>query len=94
MLAAGAILAIAPDGAHHDAARRVLLAGARARKTHVRGLAVEQLGEIGGGWAIAPLEKLARTGKGGELLEAIAAALARDPGPYATARRPPRSDGA
>ncbi|HEU4787897.1 MAG TPA: hypothetical protein VFS57_10820, partial [Gemmatimonadaceae bacterium] len=61
--------------AHHDAARRVLLAALGARKTHVRGLAVEQLGEVGGGWAVAPLEKLARSGKGGELLEAIASAL-------------------
>jgi len=57
------------------AARRVLIAGLAARKTHVRGLAIEQLGEVGGAWAAAPLEKLAQTGKGGELLETIAAAL-------------------
>ncbi|HET7504523.1 MAG TPA: HEAT repeat domain-containing protein [Kofleriaceae bacterium] len=75
VLAAGSILKIAPRSAHHDAARRVLLAALAARKTHVRGLAVEQLGEVGGGWAKAPLEKLARSGKGGELLEAIASAL-------------------
>ena len=64
-----------PTGPHDDAARRVLLAALGARKTHVRGLAVEQLGAVGGAWAKAPLEKLARTGKGAELLEAIAAAL-------------------
>jgi hypothetical protein len=75
VLAGGAILKIAPHSAHRDAARRVLLAALGARKTHVRGIAVEQLGEVGGAWAIAPLEKLARTGKGAELLEAIATAL-------------------
>jgi HEAT repeat protein len=75
VLAAGAILKIAPHSAHHDAARRVLLAGLAARKIHVRGIAVEQLGEIGGGWAVAPLEKLARSSKGADLLEAIAEAL-------------------
>lgn len=75
VLAGGALLKIAPHGAHHDAARRVLLAALAARKTHVRGIAVEQLGEVGGAWATAPLEKLARSGKGSDLLEAIAAAL-------------------
>ncbi len=75
MLAAGRLLAIAPNGAHHDAARRVLLAALSARKVHVRGLAVEQLGAVAGDWAKIPLEKLARSGKGGELLEAIALAL-------------------
>jgi len=75
VLAAGAILGFAPDSAHRDAARRVLLAALTARKVHVRGIAVEQLGEIGGAWAAAPLEKLARSGKGAELLEAIATAL-------------------
>ncbi|HEV7556212.1 MAG TPA: HEAT repeat domain-containing protein, partial [Kofleriaceae bacterium] len=75
VLAAGAVLRIAPDSKHADAARRVLLAALAARKTHVRGLAVEQLGLVGGAWAKAPLEKLARTGKGGELIEAIATSL-------------------
>ncbi len=75
VLAAGAILKIAPASAHRDAARRVLLAALAARKVHVRGVAVEQLGEIGGAWAIAPLEKLGRSGKGAELGESIAAAL-------------------
>ncbi len=75
VLAAGTVLKISPSGAHHDAARRVLLAGLNARKTHVRGLAVEQLGLTAGTWAKAPLEKLARSGKGVDLLEAIAASL-------------------
>jgi HEAT repeat protein len=75
VLAAGAILRFAPRSAHHDAARRVLLAALAARKVHVRGIAVEQLGEIGGAWAAAPLEKLAHSGKGAELLESIAVAL-------------------
>ncbi len=75
VLAAGRLLEIAPDSTYADAARRVLLAALTARKTHVRGLAVEQLGRCGGDWARAPLEKLARSGKGGELLEPIAAAL-------------------
>jgi HEAT repeat protein len=75
VLAAGALLRIAPDGAHRDAARRVLLAALTARKVHVRGIAVEQLGETGGAWATAPLEKLARSGKGSELLDSIATAL-------------------
>jgi HEAT repeat protein len=75
VLAAGAILKIAPNSAHHDAARRVLLAALATRKIHVRGIAVEQLGEIGGAWAIAPLERLAKSGKGSDLLEAITSAL-------------------
>jgi HEAT repeat protein len=58
-----------------DAARTVLLEGLLSRKGHVRGLAVEQLAEVGGAWAKAPLEKLARSGRASELLEAIAGAL-------------------
>jgi HEAT repeat protein len=75
VLAAGAILKIAPNGVHHDASRRVLLAALGARKVHIRGIAVEQLAEVGGAWAVAPLEKLARSGKGADLLDAIASAL-------------------
>jgi len=75
VLAAGKLLALPTGAAHHEAARRVLLAALGARKTHVRGLAVEQLDESGGAWAIAPLEKLARSSKGRELTEVIDAAL-------------------
>lgn len=75
VLAAGKLLELAPNGTHHDAARRVLLAALTARKGHVRGLAVEQLGVVGGAWAKAPLEKLAKSGKGSDFLDAIASAL-------------------
>lgn len=71
VLAAGRILAIAPASAHADAARRVLLAALTARKVHVRSLAVEQLGEVAGDWALIPLEKLSKSGKGEEILETI-----------------------
>jgi HEAT repeat protein len=77
VLAAGRLLAIAPSSSHADAARRVLLAALTARKTHIRGLAVEQLGEAAGTWARLPLDKLARSGKGADLHDAIAAALSR-----------------
>jgi HEAT repeat protein len=78
VLAAGTLLRIAPASAHAEAARRVLLAALGSRKTHVRGLAVEQLGALGpacAAWAKVPLEKLARSGKGGEVLDQIASAL-------------------
>ncbi len=77
VLAAGKLLALAPESPHADAARRVLLAALTVRKTHIRGLAVEQLGDAAGAWARAPLDKLARSGKGEELLDAIAGALAQ-----------------
>jgi len=86
VLAAGTLLRIAPASAHAEAARRVLLAALGSRKTHVRGLAVEQLGALGAAaaeWARHPLERLARSGKGSELLEPIASALRamESPGP-------------
>jgi HEAT repeat protein len=77
VLAAGRVLALAPDSPHTDDARKALLAALANRKTHVRSLAVEQLGEVGGAWAVAPLTKLAASRKGGELLDTIAAALQR-----------------
>ena len=73
VLAAGSLLRIGCDAT--AAARRVLLAGLAVRKTNVRGLAVEQLAVVGGDWAVPALEKLARSGKGAELLESIAGAL-------------------
>jgi HEAT repeat protein len=84
VLAAGRLLALAGSSTpartgfaegSADAARTVLLEGLTSRKGHVRGLAVEQLAEVGGTWAKAPLEKLARSGKSSELLESIAASL-------------------
>jgi len=78
VLAAGTLLRIAPGSAHAEAARRVLLTALGSRKTHVRGLAVEQIGGLGAGaaeWAKQPLERLARSGKGAELIEQLATAL-------------------
>jgi HEAT repeat protein len=79
VLAAGKLLALGGDPRHSpeegEAARALLLEALTARKVHVRGLAVEQLAEVGGAWAKEPLEKLARSGKGSELIEPIAAAL-------------------
>jgi len=75
VLAAGKLLELQPEGAYRDPARRVLLAALTARKGHVRGLAIEQLGAVAGTWANAPLEKLARSGRGNDFLEAIATAL-------------------
>ncbi len=78
ILAAGRLLLVdrAVDHApRHDGARRVLLAGLELRKEHLRGLAIEQLAEVGGAWARGPLEKLAGSSKGGDHLEGIAAAL-------------------
>ncbi|MEO6772145.1 MAG: HEAT repeat domain-containing protein [Kofleriaceae bacterium] len=71
-LAAGRLLAIEPE---HAAARRAIVEALTHRKIHVRGIAIEQLGEIGGAWAKAPLERLAHSTKGSELLEPIANAL-------------------
>jgi len=72
VLAAGRLLAVVPDDA---AARKLVLDALTTRKPNVRGLAIEQLAEVGGAWAKDPLEKLAHSGKGGVHLEAIAAAL-------------------
>jgi HEAT repeat protein len=72
VLAAGKLLALGVDS---EPARALLLEALGTRKMHVRGLAVEQLSEVGGDWAKQPLEKLARSGKATELLEPIAAAL-------------------
>jgi hypothetical protein len=79
VLAAGKLLAIgdfprSPTPAD-DTARALLLEALTVRKVNVRGLAIEQLAEVGGSWAKQPLEKLARSGKGTDLLEPIAAAL-------------------
>lgn len=72
VLAAGKLLALGVDS---EPARALLLEALAVRKVHVRGLAVEQLAEVGGAWATQPLDKLARSGKGTELLEPIANAM-------------------
>lgn len=71
-LAAGRVLAQVPD---HPRARQVLIDALAARAQHIRGIAVEQLAEVGGAWAVAPLEKLARSRKGSALRDAITSAL-------------------
>ncbi|MFT3700287.1 MAG: HEAT repeat domain-containing protein [Kofleriaceae bacterium] len=71
-LAAGRVLATQRD---HQSSQKVLIDALTARKVHVRGIAIEQLADIGGPWAKEPLEKLSRSGKGSELLEPIANAL-------------------
>lgn len=74
VLAAGKLLALAPDDPSSAAARRVLVAALAARKGHIRALAVEQLGLARAAWARPHLDKLARSSKGADLLEAIAKA--------------------
>jgi len=71
VLAAGKLLALRDD----DPARKVLVEHLKSRKFNVRGLAIEQLAEIGGAWAIAPLEKLSTSSKGVELRGPIDTAL-------------------
>jgi HEAT repeat protein len=70
-LAAGRVLAItdAPK------ARKVLTDALMHRKVHVRGIALEQLAEIGGAWARPALDKLAKSIKGSELGEPIGTAM-------------------
>ncbi len=72
VVAAGKLLALGVDS---EPARALLLEALTVRKVNVRGLAIDQLAEVGGAWAKEPLEKLARSGKGTELLEPIASAL-------------------
>ncbi|HTL33133.1 MAG TPA: HEAT repeat domain-containing protein [Kofleriaceae bacterium] len=73
VLAAGKVLAL---DASQEFARAVLIESLTHRKPNVRGLAIEQLRIVGGTWAKAPLEKLARSGKGEDLIEPITGALA------------------
>jgi HEAT repeat protein len=64
---AAAVLALAPEHAAADQARRALVAGLGRRKLDERGLAVQLCGEVGGDWAVEPLRALAR-GRGGRHL--------------------------
>jgi len=78
--AAAAILALAPvtdaDSLHVRAARATLTHALAHRKLPVRGLAIEQLGRVGGPWAVVALEDLDRRWRGRDLRPAIADALA------------------
>jgi HEAT repeat protein len=73
---AGAVLRIAPDHRTAADARRVLTDGLRLRKLELRGLAVEQLGGVGGDWAAEALAQLRRSRRGRDLIDEIEAALA------------------
>ena len=73
----------------HARARAALLAGLSARKLENRGLAVQLLGEVGGEWAIEPLDALHRRRAGRRLQDEITDSVARvrrrsepDTGPY------------
>jgi HEAT repeat protein len=72
VLAAGKLLEL---DATQEFARAVLIEALSHRKPNVRGLAIEQLILIGGPWAKAPLEKLARSGKGEDFHSLIEGAL-------------------
>ncbi|MBK9031745.1 MAG: hypothetical protein IPL61_10540 [Myxococcales bacterium] len=71
--AAAGALALAPD---HPAARAHLVAALGHRKLPVRGLAIEQLGRVGGAWALGPLEALGTRWRGRDLRPAIVDAQA------------------
>lgn len=72
VLAAGKLLDLDPE---HAGSRAVLVEHLTNRKVHVRSLAIEQLTAVGRAWAHDPLQKLARSSKGADLLEPIAGAL-------------------
>jgi len=73
--ASGALLAIAPQHARAEAAQRVLVAGLALRKPELRGLAIEELGKVGGTWAEDPLAKLRSSRKGKDFMDVIDQAL-------------------
>lgn len=70
-LAAGRLVAIGES----PKARKTLTDALMHRKVHVRGIALEQLAEVGGAWARPALDKLAASIKGSELAEPIGTAL-------------------
>jgi len=75
--AAAAVLALAPAHERADAARRVLVAGLGLRKPELRGLAIEELGRVGGPWALDALARLRGTRKGKDFVDVIDGALAQ-----------------
>ncbi|MBT8496007.1 MAG: HEAT repeat domain-containing protein [Deltaproteobacteria bacterium] len=58
--AAAALLRADPGEEVAGEARATLLGGLKARRIDHRGLTIELLGEVGGSWAVAPLEDLRR----------------------------------
>ena len=73
--AAGALLALAPLQPASDKARFLLCESLRSRKAELRGLAVQELEQVGGNWAIAALQSLRRSFRGGGMAEEIDAAM-------------------
>jgi HEAT repeat protein len=53
--AAGAVLALAPDGGDAPRARRELVTGLHSLRLESRAVAAQCLGDVGGRWAIDPL---------------------------------------
>ena len=74
--AAGAALALDPDGPGAARARAHLLAAIGNRRLTVRGVAVDELAKVGGEWALGPLTALAARRRGRELADAVDSALA------------------
>jgi HEAT repeat protein len=75
--AAAAILALDPDNPAVEPARAALLAGLGTRKREHRGLAIDLLARVGGGWAVGPLQRLRSRRAGKPFHEEIDEALAR-----------------
>lgn len=73
--AAAAVIRLAPQHASTRRAREVLIEGLNARKMHDRGLAVQLLGEVGGQWAVEPLQKARQTRRGRRFADEIRDAL-------------------
>ncbi len=74
--AAGAVLALDPDGPAAARARAHLLEAVGHRRITVRGVAVDELAKVGGPWAIPALTQLAGRRRGRDLADPIAAAIA------------------
>ena len=62
--AAAGLLELAPDHGQADAAREILVAGLKARKFEHGVIAVDLVGRIGGGWAIAALRSAQQRRRG------------------------------
>lgn len=78
--AAGALLAVWSENEKETAtseegAKALLLETLRSRKLELRGLAVQELEQVGGPWATAPLEQLGRSFRGRKLQSEIVTAL-------------------
>jgi len=77
--AAGAYLGLTPDPseAASEVAKTLLCETLRSRKIELRGLAVQELEEVGGSWALPPLVNLQRSFRGRKLQSEVEAALAK-----------------